>query len=320
VARRIAIVLTALAMGCSAMLDLNDKIFGEEQVDGSGDSDTDSDSDTDIDADTDSDSDTDTDDSCDGITCNSPPPDECLDDQTMRDYLDTGYCEDGACYYTFTDVECAEGCELGACLECGNGVRQTGEECDDGDQESGDGCSESCVFEYCGDGVTGTLIEVGDDFESGDLLALPWDPGIPLGFEINSTLQHEGDFAAISTNAGMPDTESWLSVELHMSGQICFWYSGESEACCDAFRFLADSELIFEQRGDHKTWTQYCHQVPTPGAHTFVWSYSKDSGTDTGWDAYLIDDLVIIAEDYDEDCDDGNATDGDGCSSECLAE
>ncbi|MBR9701204.1 hypothetical protein GOV11_05050 [Candidatus Woesearchaeota archaeon] len=36
---------------------------------------------------------------------------------------------------------------------CGNGNLDPGEECDDGNTNSEDGCSSSCVDEYCGDGV-----------------------------------------------------------------------------------------------------------------------------------------------------------------------
>ncbi len=37
---------------------------------------------------------------------------------------------------------------------CGDGVRDVGEECDDGDNVSGDGCSAACNIEaYCGDGA-----------------------------------------------------------------------------------------------------------------------------------------------------------------------
>ncbi|MFP6639442.1 MAG: DUF4215 domain-containing protein [Myxococcota bacterium] len=39
---------------------------------------------------------------------------------------------------------------------CGDGTTDPGlgEECDDGNQQSGDGCSEQCQVEFCGDGVT----------------------------------------------------------------------------------------------------------------------------------------------------------------------
>lgn len=36
---------------------------------------------------------------------------------------------------------------------CGNGIVQTGEQCDDGDLVSGDGCSQTCIREFCGDAI-----------------------------------------------------------------------------------------------------------------------------------------------------------------------
>ncbi len=47
------------------------------------------------------------------------------------------------------------GCELDCTLSqvCGNGVAECFEECDDANTMSGDGCSNVCVIEFCGDGV-----------------------------------------------------------------------------------------------------------------------------------------------------------------------
>jgi cysteine-rich repeat protein len=36
-------------------------------------------------------------------------------------------------------------------LYCGDGISDIGEECDDGNNVSGDGCSNNCIFEFCGD-------------------------------------------------------------------------------------------------------------------------------------------------------------------------
>lgn len=36
---------------------------------------------------------------------------------------------------------------------CGNGMVEGGEECDDGNTQSNDGCSDDCKYEYCGDGI-----------------------------------------------------------------------------------------------------------------------------------------------------------------------
>jgi cysteine-rich repeat protein len=50
---------------------------------------------------------------------------------------------------SLTEFVCASAVEV----ECGNGVVDVGEECDDGNLVSGDGCSATCVIEFCGDGI-----------------------------------------------------------------------------------------------------------------------------------------------------------------------
>jgi cysteine-rich repeat protein len=66
-----------------------------------------------------------------------------------------------------------EPCEVGACYEssvglvclpsgCGNGLRDQGEVCDDGNADTGDGCSGSCLSnETCGNGIVDPLPATG---------------------------------------------------------------------------------------------------------------------------------------------------------------
>ena len=54
-------------------------------------------------------------------------------------------CEAGQC--VFGDATHEEGPDC-----CGNGTTQTGEECDDGNADSTDGCTTSCKLPACGDG------------------------------------------------------------------------------------------------------------------------------------------------------------------------
>jgi cysteine-rich repeat protein len=46
---------------------------------------------------------------------------------------------------------------------CGDGVRDTGEECDDGNQLNNDACSNDCRIPICGDG----LIQLGEECDDG---------------------------------------------------------------------------------------------------------------------------------------------------------
>lgn len=82
--------------------------------------------------------------------------------------LDPGEgCDDGV---LATDDDCDDTCHRAP--YCGDGVQDEGEVCDDGDNESGDGCRSDCASdETCGNGirdvVVGELCDDGDN-ESGD--------------------------------------------------------------------------------------------------------------------------------------------------------
>ena len=60
---------------------------------------------------------------------------------------------------TVAGVACLVAVQTG---DCGNGVVETGEQCDDGNGVSGDGCSAGCWIEGCGNGVV-ELAEGCDD-------------------------------------------------------------------------------------------------------------------------------------------------------------
>lgn len=60
----------------------------------------------------------------------------------------------------------------GDCLSdysCGNGISDPNEECDDGNSSSGDGCNSACEIEFCGDGVTQS--QLGEDCDDGNYIS-----------------------------------------------------------------------------------------------------------------------------------------------------
>jgi cysteine-rich repeat protein len=77
-------------------------------------------------------------------------------------------CDDGNAY---SGDGCTAFCEIEAPAVCGNGYREGAEECDDGNLQDGDGCSASCRAEsgVCGDGITGGYEQCDDgNLEDGD--------------------------------------------------------------------------------------------------------------------------------------------------------
>ncbi|MFH2005549.1 MAG: DUF4215 domain-containing protein [bacterium] len=68
-------------------------------------------------------------------------------------------CDDG----NTTDGDgCAADCTLEVAPGCGNGVLEAGEDCDDGDTVDCDGCSATCAFEVCGNNITECAEECDD--------------------------------------------------------------------------------------------------------------------------------------------------------------
>ena len=52
---------------------------------------------------------------CQGVTCNSPPANACVNATTLRSFQSPGTCSGGGCTYAPVDLVCAFGCALGAC-------------------------------------------------------------------------------------------------------------------------------------------------------------------------------------------------------------
>ncbi len=99
---------------------------------------------------------------CESVDSNEGGP--CSDGNNCNnnDICLSGVCS--ACGNSSTDAGCGETCDPplpGLCdptclaVVCGNSVIQSGEECDDGNATSGDGCSSSCAFEdkLCIEGI-----------------------------------------------------------------------------------------------------------------------------------------------------------------------
>ncbi|MBP9793129.1 MAG: tail fiber domain-containing protein [Flavobacterium sp.] len=74
-------------------------------------------------------------------------------------------------------------------------------------------------------------------------------------------------------------------------GNIAFAFKASTESCCDKLRFLIDG---VEQAnwGGTVAWNTVSYPV-TAGAHTFTWSYTKDSSVNAGDDKVYIDDVRI---------------------------
>jgi fibro-slime domain-containing protein len=209
---------------------------------------------------------------------------------------DSGPGDDSSAPFALGEAAAADalpdGCASDACTDgparfCGDGVIQPGEQCDDGNTASGDGCSASCQIETgfvcptpgqlctstikCGDGKL-------DGSEQCD------DGNTTSGDGCSATCQIEPGFACTASAAPPPDS-------------TC-----HKTQCGDGIK------EGFEQCDDGNL-------IPYDGCSPTCTIEPKCNGTG-GCTGACGDGLVFPGE----QCDDGNTVSGDGCSSTCQIE
>lgn len=123
-------------------------------------------------------------------------------------------CDDGN---TIDGDGCSEMCEVEF---CGDGVvNNEDEECDDGNTDEGDGCSALCVTEFCGDGIINNSESCyyGDnDFCAEDCEDIVYILDCPIFFIVNQDpsgqIQFEDNFDIINLY-GFVDINSYEEIE-----------------------------------------------------------------------------------------------------------
>ena len=134
-------------------------------------------------------------------------------------------CDDGN---TASGDGCSATCQSEGTPECGNDILETGEECDDGNTVSGDGCSATCQNETgpeCGNNV----VEAGEQCDDGNT---------DDGDGCSSTCEWEGAGASVSGGAGrlaVTCTAAYGSV-----GTLCISLRTD---CADAQTEVASAEV-----------------------------------------------------------------------------
>ncbi|PIQ76459.1 hypothetical protein COU78_06670 [Candidatus Peregrinibacteria bacterium CG10_big_fil_rev_8_21_14_0_10_49_24] len=100
----------------------------------------------------------------DKLTCNGT-----ADGESCESDFDCSFF--GKCHYDLAkDTACSKECSV--INRCGNGKKDTGEQCDDGNRKDDDGCSKDCVLEEgtvlsCGDGIASEAEECDDGNNTG---------------------------------------------------------------------------------------------------------------------------------------------------------
>ena len=220
--------------------------------------------------------------------------------------------------------------------DCGNGVLNDGELCDDANKDNLDGCNAACQIEVdwlcptvgqaciysavCGDGSLSTVEAcddnntVGNDGCAADCSAVEpgWQcrmPGracIPLCGDAVITPPENCDDGNAVSGDGCSSTcleePGWSCVGVLCTRALCGNGETETGETCDA---AAKNGFFFgDGTGCSKTCTQEpsCRN-PTTGATQKCATVCGDANIDPG-----------------EACDDGNLFDGDGCRSDCTVE
>jgi cysteine-rich repeat protein len=204
---------------------------------------------------------------------------------------------------------------------CGNGVMDQGENCDDGNTISGDGCSDVCVSEempFCGD----SMVEGTEQCDDGNAILgdgcddlCQNEPPPPVCG--NGTLEapEQCDDANIVNGDGCSDT-----CQIEIPPAVCGNGTMEGSEQCDDGNVVA---------GDG------CSDVCMIEVVAAVCGNSVLEGTEQCDDGNVIagdgcSDVCVTEAapavcgnnvlEGTEQCDDGNVVDGDGCSSICVVE
>ncbi len=257
-----------------------------------------------------------------GANCNLLSEVACDDDESSTFQLSAGtqywlligdWATSGPAPTTTLDV--AIDCTLPG---CGNGTVQPPEECDDSNQNDGDGCSAFCQYEGAccfEDGSCAGLhslascIQAGGDFQGGQTTCLP---GL-----------------CPSCGNGTTDDGEQCDDGNELSGdgcnQLCQW---EGACCngatCNVVTPVQCTSLGGQYQGNDTECPGVCGQGAccNNGVCAFI-HVSACTGNFQGFATICAPDpCPDVCGNHElegiEECDDGNQRDGDGCSSQCL--
>lgn len=199
-----------------------------------------------------------------------------------------------------------EGCDSTEAV-CGNGVVESGEECDDGNRITRDSCTNTCVKrDYCGDGIV-----TGD--EECDDQNLDNTDGCTRACQIRSVCGNgivEGDEQCDDGNLINTDTCSTACRYREFCGDGVV---NGTEECDDGNR----------QDGDGCS--QFCTSTGTCGDGLVEGQEECDDGNDVDDDecsntcTLPLDRCGNGIVDPGEECDDGNTSNDDDCSIDCKS-
>ncbi|MDD5055196.1 MAG: DUF4215 domain-containing protein [Candidatus Peribacteraceae bacterium] len=279
--------------------------------------------------------------------------DSCRSTQSLEEF----YCE-GAMYQSYV-YDCVNGCRDGACLSqtqpaCGNGKTESGEECDDGNNFDGDGCTITCLAEQCSDSDGGEDRFVAGTARYGVRGSKTGQDTCRDGYFVTEHYCYGNGHAAIDSScqfgcrdgACLRQAAPVCSNGKVEEGEECDDGNVESgDGCSSTCRKEAvppvtctdsDGGIVPAQKGTTSivktgggvSATDYCdnsgqlREYYCTGDASFATvtstcQYGCKDGTCLSQPVAVCGNGKVEAE---EQCDDGNTVSGDGCSSTCLKE
>ncbi|MBW2616708.1 MAG: hypothetical protein JRD02_11105 [Deltaproteobacteria bacterium] len=139
------------------------------------------------------------------------------------------------------------------------------------------------------------LLEIGDDFETGDFGYMPWVMGGDANFVIVSDVVYQGSYAAKSGTIGDSQTSSMeFTVDTTGYEVIGFYMKTSTEADADKLKFYdnGDPHGLFYGSGE-LDWTYFSFNTGN-GMHTFKWAYEKNGSGSSGDDCVWIDKIEFL--------------------------
>ncbi len=236
--------------------------------------------------------------------------------------------------------------------DCGNGVKEGDEECDDGNKDDGDGCNANCRVEHFNKGdVIFTELMIAPSFTTaqyGDYIELYNTTDHPINIRgwvlkkpSGTTYRIEGEKPIIiqahkyfvigrsadtTLNGGYkPDyVNSKIALNSKVDGIMLYW----NNTLIDQVKYNMNETVWHSEKGhsmnlsaehlnadDNDNGGNWC---PTQ-RHRLNANPNSDFGT-PGQENEVCSKCGNGVKDPQEECDDGNSISGDGCSSTCKTE
>jgi len=226
-----------------------------------------------------------------------------------------------------SDCQTGETCHYSRCLkQCGDGVVQQGEGCDDGNDQAFDACTNACRPARCGDGIVHVGVEACDDGNENNFDACSSNCELSYcGDGLMRTDLVEGDdgYEACDDGDRRDDNGCTSSCHLNICGDGLHWplqeacddgNTVETDAClnnCQIARCGDGVVRLDRERGDDDFEACDDGNLIDEGDGCSNTCQRSDCG-----------DGVIFSGSFPEDprreeCDDGNAFDDDACLTNC---